>query len=256
MRTLCFLAAVALTACPCPGDSVERLQVDNQTYSPVYLSRLGAPSFSVLIPKRMIGRFEVPLVGSGTPALETLLISFPDNVTVPESEFRGFNGQYAQAARIVIVSPQNILITYESGNSASHLSPLAGTNSASRDYYGSANAGGYPIGSAGGSNRRPEEFALGSASAEELAPPKAQIRFPDKAGAKVRVASPDSRNKLVEAPAPISSLAKEVSQTAPPARPISAPSPVAKDGSGSLITWAVICLGLTGFVIWKRLSSG
>ena len=87
---LCLTAMVFVPVCW--GTSPGWISVDNQTYDTVYLSRVGDPSTSVLVPKRMIGQFQVPLVGQGVPALEALQVSFPGGIELPETEFRGFEG--------------------------------------------------------------------------------------------------------------------------------------------------------------------
>lgn len=259
MRALCLWAAAILAALPCCGAASVRIRVDNQTYDVVFLSRIGDPSTSVLVPKRMIGQFEVPLVGQGSPALETLLIGFPGNVTVPEAEFRGFNGQYAQAASLVIASPQNISIAYEqSGNGNSGVANRPGnTNTWPAGYYGGGFSGGYGAGRASyirSPSNRPSENTF-EASAKSIEPPRRRVILPEKAGAKVKVVPADSRYKLIEAPVPIRSQAKEIPKAPVPASVIQPPAENKKSGRGPLITWSIACLALVGFVAWKRLSS-
>lgn len=259
MRALCLWATAILAALPCCGAASVRIRVDNQTYDTVYLSRIGDPSTSVLVPKRMIGQFEVPLVGQGSPALETLLVGFPGNVTVPEAEFRGFNGQYAHAASLVIASPQNISIAYEQSGAGSMgvANPSDRTNPWPAGYHGGAFPGGYDVGHANRirsfSNRPPENtFAT---SARSIEPPQKRMILPEKGGAKVKVVPADSRYKLIEAPVPIRSQARDIPKAAAPASVIQPPAQDKKPGRRSLITWIVVCIALVGSVAWKRLSS-
>jgi len=257
MRAFFLWAAVMLAALPCCGATSVRIRVDNQTYDTVYLSRIGDPSTSVLIPKRMIGQFEVPLVGEGSPALETLLVRFPGNVTVPETEFRGFNGRYAQAASLVIVSPQNISIAYEQSASSSGIANQSSRTNAWRPgYYGGVFSGGHDVARAPSirpsSNSPPENTAGTSAKSIEL--PQKRVILPEKAGAGVKVVPADSRYKLIEAPVPVRSPAKEIPRPAPPASVIQPPARE-KSGRRALITWIFVCTALAGFVAWRRLSS-
>ncbi len=259
MREHCLWAAVVFVALPCCEAASDRIRVDNQTYDTVYLSRIGDPSTSVLVPKRMIGQFEVPLVGQGSPALETLLLGFPGNVTVPETEFRGFNGQYAQAASLVIASPRDISIAYEQGvNGNSSITHQPGSTNAWRaGYYGGAIPLGYDIGRANSirplSNSPPENPS--ATSAKSIEPPRNRMILPEKSGARVKIVPADSRYKLIEAPVPIRNQVKETPKAAPPASVIK-PSPQDKNpGRRALITWIVVCSALAGFVVWKRLSS-
>jgi hypothetical protein len=259
MRTLCLWAAAMLAALPCCGAASVRIRVDNQTYDTVYLRRIGDPNTSVLVPKRMVGQFEVPLVGEGSPALEALLIGFPGNVTVPETEFRGFNGKYAQAASLVIASPQTISIAYEqTGNGNSGVANQPGnSNTKPAGYYGGAFSGGYGVGRAnyiGSLSNRPPENTF-EASARIIQPPRKRLLLPEKAGAKVKVVPADSRYKLIEAPVSIRGQAKEIAKASAPASVIQAPAQDKKAGRGALITWIVVCIALVGFVAWKRLSS-
>jgi len=258
MRTLCLWAAAMLAALPCCGAASVRIRVDNQTYDTVYLSRIGDPNTSVLVPKRMVGQFEVPLVGEGSPALETLLVGFPGS-TVPETEFRGFNGQYAQAASLVIASPLNISIAYEqAGNGDSGVANQPGnSNTKPVGYYSGAFSGGYGVGRASyirSFSNRPPENTL-EASGRSIEPPRKRMILPEKAGAKVKVLPADSRYKLIEAPVSIRGQAKEIPKAASPTRVIQAPGQDKKEGRGALITWSVACIALVGFVAWKRLSS-
>lgn len=258
MRALCLWAAVVFVALPCCRAASVRIRVDNQTYDTVYLSRIGDPGTSVLVPKRMIGQFDVPLVGQGSPVLETLLIGFPGNVTVPETEFRGFNGKYAQAASLVIASPQNISIAYEqSGNIGSGVANQPGrTNALSGGNYGGAFPGGYDLGRANyihSSSNSPSEDMLAT-SATRIAPPQNRTILPAKLGARVKVVPADARYKLIEAPVPLRGQAKEIPKAAPPASVIQ-PTAHEKPGRRALITWILVCLSLVGFVAWKRLSS-
>ena len=110
---LCLAAMVFAPSCW--GASAGWIGVDNQTYDTIYLSRIGDPNTSVLVPKRIIGQFQVPLVGQGVPALETLEASFRGGIVLSETQFRGFDGQYGQSVSLVIVSPQNVTIKYRSG---------------------------------------------------------------------------------------------------------------------------------------------
>ena len=259
MRALCLWAAAVFAALPCCGAASVRIRVDNQTYDTVYLTRIGDPSTSILVPKRMIGQFDVPLVGQGSPVLETLLVGFPGNVTVPETEFRGFNGQYAQAASLVIASPQNISIAYEqSGNSSSGVANQPGrTNALRGGYYGGAFPGGYDLGRATtirSSSNDPPGNVLDT-SAKSIEPPQKRMILPEKVGARVKVVPADSRYKLIEAPVPIRSQAKEISKPAPPASVIQPPTRERQSGRRALVTWILVCIALVGFVAWKRLSS-
>lgn len=259
MRALCLLAAAVFAALPCCGAASVRIRVDNQTYDTVYLSRIGDPSTSVLVPKRMIGQFDVPLVGQGSPVLETLLVGFPGNVTVPETEFRGFNGQYAQAASLVIASPQNISIAYEqSGNSSSGVAnPSGRTNALRGGYYGGAFPGGYDIGRANSvravSNGPPEDSS--ATLAKNIEPPRKRTIIPEKGGARVKIVPADSRYKLIEPPVPIRSQAREIPKPASPASVIQPPAREKQSGRRALVTWILVCIALVGFVAWKRLSS-
>ena len=114
---LCLTAMVFVPFCW--GTSPGWISVDNQTYDTVYLSRVGDSNALVLVPKRMIGQFQVPWVGQGVPALEALQVSFPGGIVLPETEFRGFDGQYGQPVSLVIVSPQNVTIKYDEPGAAS-----------------------------------------------------------------------------------------------------------------------------------------
>ena len=261
MRAICLWAVVTVLALRCHGAAPVWIRVDNQTYDTVYLSRIGDPGTSVLVPKRMTGQFEVPLVGQGSPALETLLVSFPGNISVPETEFRGFNGQYAQAANLVIASAQNISIAYEQkGSSPATNRPTPAVNSAgSGGYYGGGYHGGndidysiYRTGNA--SPSRPENSAKALNPPKTLEPPKKRVILPDNAGAKVKVVAADSRYKLLEAPIPIRGQLKETPKTAAPANIIPPPAEN-KKGWGALIIWIVVCIALVGSVAWKRMSS-
>ena len=98
---LCLTAMVFVPFCW--GTSPGWISVDNQTYDTVYLCRVGDSNALVLVPKRMIGQFQVPWVGQGVPALEALQVSFPGGIVLPETEFRGFDGQYGQPVSLVIV---------------------------------------------------------------------------------------------------------------------------------------------------------
>ena len=53
------LAAIVMVARFSWGAAPGWIGVDNQTYDTVYLSRIGNPSTSVLVPKRMLGQFQV-----------------------------------------------------------------------------------------------------------------------------------------------------------------------------------------------------
>ena len=248
-----------LAAVSCCGAASDNIRVDNQTYDTVYLSRIGDPNISVLVPKRMIGQFAVPLVGQGSPALEALLVSFPGNVTVPETEFRGFNGQNAQAASLVIASPQNISIAYEqggNGNSGAANQP-GSTNTWPAGSYAGAFSGGYSVGHPNYirsfSNRPPENTF--ETSAKSIEPARKRAILPEKDGAKVKVVTGDSRYKLIEAPVSLRAQTKEIPKAAAHAGVIQAPTQDKKTGRGALITWIVACIALVGFVAWKRLSS-
>ncbi|ODU25279.1 MAG: hypothetical protein ABS95_00720 [Verrucomicrobia bacterium SCN 57-15] len=244
---------VILAAVPLGANA--SIRVDNQTYDTVYLSRIGDPNTSVLIPKRMIGQFDVPLVRQGSPALETLLVTFPGNISVPETEFHGFNGRYAQTASIVIASPQNISISYEQDNNSSVANQTGRTNARQSGYYGLTSPTRYEVGRATqGNSNRPADSSL-AALPTTIEPPRKQIVLPDKSGAKVRITSADSRYKLIEAPVPIRSQAKEVAKAAPPASVISPPSREKQSGRNALLTWIIVCIALVGFIAWKRLSS-
>ncbi len=259
MRALCLWAAAVCAALPCCGAAAVRIRVDNQTYDTVYLSRIGDPSTSVLIPKRMIGQFDVPLVGQGSPVLETLLVGFPGKVSVPETEFRGFNGQYAQAASLVIASPQNISIAYEqSGNGSSGIANQLGrTNALRGGYYGGAVPGGYDLGRATSirslSNDPPGNTS--ETSAKSIEPPQKRTILPEKGGTRVKIVPADSRYKLIEPPVPIRSQAKEIPKPAPPASVIQPPARENQSGRRALVTWILVCTALVGLVAWKRLSS-
>lgn len=257
MRALCLWAAAVFAAIPCCGAASVRIRVDNQTYDTVYLSRIGDPSTSVLVPKRMIGQFDVPLVGQGSPVLETLLVGFPGNVTVPETEFRGFNGQYAQAASLVIASPQNISIAYEqSGNSSGVANQSGRTNALRGGYYGGAFPGGYDIGHATtirSSSNDPPGNVLDT-STKSIEPPRERTILPEKGGARVKIVPADSRYKLIEPPVPIRSQASEIPKPAPPASVIQPPAREKQSGRRALVTWILVCIALVGFVAWKRLS--
>lgn len=250
MKVICLW--VMLVAVPlCANASI---RVDNQTYDTLYLSRIGDPNTSVLIPKRMIGQFDVPLARQGSPALETLLVTFPGNISVPETEFQGFNGRYAQTASIVIASPQNISISYEQSDSNSAANQSGNTSAWRPGYYGVTSPSGYDVGRAthGNSNRPPNDAHMGSPTMIE--PSRKQIVLPDKSGAKVRITPPDSRYKLIEAPVPIRSQAKEIPKAAPPASVIQSPSHEKQSGRNALVSWIIVCVALVGFVAWKRLS--
>ena len=69
---LCLTAMVFVPVCW--GTSPGWISVDNQTYDTVYLSRVGDSNAIVLVPKRMIGQVQVPMVGQGVPALEALQV--------------------------------------------------------------------------------------------------------------------------------------------------------------------------------------
>ncbi len=250
MKAICLwvmLAAVPLCA-------KASIRVDNQTYDTLYLSRIGDPNTSVLIPKRMIGQFDVPLVRQGSPALETLLVTFPGNVSVPETEFQGFNGRYAQTAGIVIASPQNISISYEQSDSSSAANQSGNTSAGRPGYYGVTSPSGYDVGHATHSNSNRTDNSL-AGSPTTIEPPRKQIVLPDKSGAKVRITPADSRYKLIEAPVPIRSQAKEISKPAPPASVIQPPTHEKQSGRNALVTWIIVCVALVGFIAWKRLSS-
>lgn len=250
MKVICLLVMLAAV----PFGANASIRVDNQTYDTLYLSRIGGPNTSVLIPKRMIGQFDVPLVKQGSPALETLLVTFPGNISVLETEFQGFNGRYAQTASIVIASPQNISISYEQSDSSSVANQPGNTSSWRSGYFGVTSPSGYDVGRAthGNSNRPPNDAHVGSPTIE---PPRKQIVLPDKSGAKVRITPADSRYKLIEPPVPIRSQAKEISKPAPPASVIQPPSHERHSGRNALVTWIIVCVALVGFVAWKRLSS-
>lgn len=231
------------------------IRVDNQTYDTLYLSRIGDPNTSVLIPKRMIGQFDVPLVRQGSPALETLLVTFPGNISVPETEFQGFNGRYAQTASIVIASSQNISISYEQSADSSVANQPGRTNVRQSGYFSVTSPNGYDVGRAtyGNSNRPLDNSLPGSPTTIE--PPRKQVILPDKSGSKVRITPADSRYKLIEAPVPIRGQAKEISKPALPASVIQPPSHEKQSGRNALVTWIIVCVALVGFVAWKRLSS-
>lgn len=246
---------VMLAVVPLGGNASAQIRVDNQTHDTIYLSRIGDPNTSVLVPKRMIGQFDVPLVKQGSPALETLLVTFPGNVTVPETEFQGFNGRYAQTASLVIASPQNISISYEQSDNSSIASQSSRTSAWQAGYYRTTSPGGYDVGHAkyAYSNRPPDNSL--ETSPKTIEPPRKQIVLPDKTGAKVRIIPADSRYKLIEAPVPIRSQAKEIPKAAPPASVVQPPAHEKQSGRRALITWTVVCIALVVFVAWKRLSS-
>ena len=251
MKAICLWVMLAAV----PLGAWASIRVDNQTYDTLYLSRIGDPNTSMLIPKRMIGQFDVPLVRQGSPALETLLVTFPGNIAVPETEFQGFNGRYAQTASIVIASPQNISISYEQSENSSPANQPGSTNVRQSGYYGVTSPAGYDVGRATyGNSNRTRDNSLESSS-NTIEPPRRQIVLPDKAGAKVRIIPADSRYKLVEAPVPIRSQAREISKAASPASVIQPSAQGKQSGRKALVTWIIVCVALVGFVAWKRLSS-
>jgi hypothetical protein len=259
---LCLTAMVFVPLCW--GTSAGWVSVDNQTYDTVYLGRVGDPSTSVLVPKRMIGQLQVPLVGQGVPALEALQVSFPGGIVLPETEFRGFDGQYGQPVSLVIVSPQNVAIKYDqagvTSSPATNNPDSTGTGPASEAFSGGGTGYGVGYGSPNYLRRSPSPGATPgepkdySSLAKTPEPTKKRLLLPQSAGAKVRVVTADSRYKFLDAPAPIRSQQPETAKAATAA----AAEPQAeekKGGWGSLITWIIVCVALVGFIAWKRLSS-
>lgn len=256
------LAAIVMVAPFSWGAAPGWIGVDNQTYDTVYLSRIGNPSTSVLVPKRMLGQFQVPLVGQGAPSLEALEVSFPGGVVLPEPEFRGFDGQFGQPVSLVIVSPQNVTITYDqagapSGPATNTLNPT-GTSPGPEGIYGGGMGIGY--GPPNYPNRNPLPAAKAIASRDEGSPPKPpeppkkRLLLPQNAGAKVKLVAADSRYKLLDAPAPIRGQSVETAKAAG-AVATEIPPEEKKGGWGSLVTWVVVCVAIIGFAAWKRLSS-
>jgi hypothetical protein len=258
---LCLTAMVFVPFCW--GTSPGWISVDNQTYDTVYLSRVGDSNALVLVPKRMIGQFQVPWVGQGVPALEALQVSFPGGIVLPETEFRGFDGQYGQPVSLVIVSPQNVTIKYDETGVASSPAtnnPSPTGSAGSEGIYGGGMGYGTGYGSPNPLNRNPSPGATlsGPKDYSTLAkmpePAKKRLLLPQNTGAKVRVVAADSRYKLLDAPAPIRSRPAETAKvaTATAAEPQAEEK---KGGWGSLITWIIVCVGLVGFIAWNRLSS-
>ena len=258
---LCLTAMVFVPFCW--GTSPGWVSVDNQTYDTVYLSRVGDSNAIVLVPKRMIGQVQVPMVGQGVPALEALQVSFPGGIVLPETEFRGFDGQYGQPVSLVIVSPQNVTIQYDEPSAASSPAtnnPSPTGSAGSEGIYGGGMGYGTGYGSPNPLNRIPSPGATRDEArdrgnpAKPLEPAKKGLLLPQNAGAKVRIVAADSRYKLLEAPAPIRSQPAEIAKAATVAAAIEPPEE--KKGSWrSLITWIIVCVALVGFVAWKRLSS-
>ena len=259
---LCLTAMVFVPVCW--GTSPGWISVDNQTYDTVYLSRVGDPSTSVLVPKRMIGQFQVPLVGQGVPALEALQVSFPGGIVLPETEFRGFAGQYGQPVSLVIVSPQNVAIKYDqagvTSSPATNNPSSTGTSPGPEGIYGGGTGYGVGYGSPNYLRRSssPGATLVESKDYSTLAktpePAKKRLLLPQNTGAKVRVVAADSRYKLLDAPAPIRSQPAETAKAAT----ATAAEPQAEEKKGgwrSLITWIIVCVALVGFIAWNRLSS-
>lgn len=262
MRALRLCLAAMIVAPACWGAAPGWISVDNETYDTVYLSRIGDPNTSVLVPKRMIGQFQVPLVGQGVPSLETLEVTFPGGAVLPETEFRGFDGQYGQPVSLVIVSPQNVAIQYDqqgaAGGPVTNSPNPTETSPGSDGIYGGGPAIGYGSPSYLHRNPFPSAHPVGSGdSSNPVKPPepvKKRLLLPRAAGAAVRVVPADSRYKLLEAPAPIRSQSPETGKAAPSAASEAA-AEEKKGGWGSLVAWVVVCVAMVGFVAWKRLSS-
>jgi len=258
---LCLTAMVFVPLCW--GTSPGWISADNQTYDTVYLSRVGDTNSLVLVPKRMIGQFQVPLVGQGVPALEALQVSFPGGIVLPETEFRGFDGQYGQPVSLVIVSPQNVTVHYDQAGTTSNRATNNPSPTGSAGSEGSYRGGigyGTGYGSPNPPNRIPspgatrDEARDRSNPARPLEPAKKRLLLPQNAGARVRIAAADPRYKLLEAPAPIRSQPPEIAKAAATAAATEPPEEK-KGGWRSLITWLIVCVALAGFVAWKRLSS-
>jgi len=258
---LCLTAMVFVPFCW--GTSPGWIGVDNQTYDTLYLSRVGDSNTSVLVPKRMIGQCQVPLVGQSVPALEALEVSFPGGIVLPEAEFRGFDGQYGQPVSLVIVSPQNVTIQYDQAGAASSPAtnnPSPGGSAGSEGIYGGGMGYGIGYGSPNPRNRNPSPGAARDEARDPGSPAKAPepakkgLLLPQNAGARVRIVAADSRYRLLEASAPIRSQPAEIAKAAA-AAPATEPPEETKGGWRSLITWLVVCVALAGFVAWKRLSS-
>lgn len=250
MRTFGLWAAILLgPVLLCQAGSV-RIRVDNQTYDTIYLSRIGDPNTAVLVPKRMMGDFPVPLVGDNSPALEILLVRFPSSIAVPETEFRGFNGRYGQPISLIVKSPQDISVTYDQPQSSTSEGV---TNTGSARNYGGTYYGGEVAPAVSQSGRSPSLSSNTSRLSEdnEIAAPQKRIIVAENTGARIKI--PDSRTVAIEAPAPI--RGKVEIPKAPPASPVFPPLPERKGDYKSVITWILVCTALAGFVIWKRLSS-
>lgn len=262
MRALRLCLAAMMFAPACWGAAPGWISVNNETYDTVYLSRIGDPNTSVLVPKRMIGQFQVPLVGQGVTSLETLEVTFPGGVVLPETEFRGFDGQYGQPVSLVIVSPQNVTIKYDQQSAAG--GPVTNSLESTETSPGSGGIYGGGLGIGYGSpsylNRNPFPGANpvgsrdGSSPVKPPEPVKKRLLLPREAGAAVKVVPADSRYKLIEAPAPLRSQSPETAKAATAAASEAAPEEKA-GGWGPLVTWVVACLAIVGFMAWKRLSS-
>ena len=182
---------------------------------------------------------------------------------LPETEFRGFDGQYGQPVSLVIVSPQNVTIQYDEPGAASSPAtnnPSPTGSAGSEGIYGGGMGYGTGYGSPNPLNRIPSPGATRDEArdrgnpAKALEPAKKGLLLPQNAGAKVRIVAADSRYKLLEAPAPIRSQPAEIAKAATVAAATEPPEE--KKGSWrSLITWIIVCVALVGFVAWKRLSS-
>jgi hypothetical protein len=195
--------------------------------------------------------------------LEALEASFPGGIVLPETEFRGFDGQYGQPVSLVIVSPQNVTIQYDQAGAVSspatnNPSPTGSAGSEVIDGGGIGYGTGY--GFPNPLNRNPSPGAARnearnpSSPAKALEPAKKGLLLPQNAGARVRIIAADSRYKLLEAPAPIRSQPAEIAKAAA-ATAATEPPEEKKGGWRSLITWLIVCVALAGFVAWKRLSS-
>jgi hypothetical protein len=195
--------------------------------------------------------------------LEALQISFSGGIELPETEFRGFDGQYGQPVSLVIVSPQNVTIKYDETGVASSPAtnkPSPTGSAGSEGIYGGGTGYGVGYGSPNYLRRSsspgatPVESRDYSTLAKAPEPAKKRLLLPQNTGAKVRVVAADSRYKLLDAPAPIRNQPAETAKVATTA----AAEPQAEEKKGgwrSLITWIIVCVGLVGFIAWNRLSS-
>jgi hypothetical protein len=250
MRTLGLWAAIVLgPILLCQADSV-RIRVDNQTYDTIFLSRIGDPNTAVLVPKRMMGDFPVPLVDDHSPTLEILLVRFSSSITVPETEFKGFNGRYGQPVSLIVKSPQDISVTYDPTQTSvgSNSTNSGDARSYGGTYYGGE--GGPPISQGAKAPSLSSNTSRLPQDNESTTPPK-RIIVAGNTGARIKI--PDSRTAAIEAPAPI--RGKIEIPKAPPASPIYSPAGERKGNYRALITWIAVCTALAGFIIWKRFSS-